>query len=757
MAVDYENDGLGESTDMAVRVLGMEAFRILEASIRAAKERKDQAAREHSAMLADYQAQYDSRCELAARDLRPVMTDRFWKDADLEAVREKYVTARAFAEVDERFIPFAERIEEQGAELHGWTPEGIMDGPVPPGPRPMTDAQLREFVSKVPPPWYKVWASGRTAELDNIADDDERLAAHSQHAQTVRADMEHYRDTGALSENARRVQQEWEEGQHRTWRNRKVDPKEEFHKLGDEERAYYGWRPGGPIVQGPLDVDDARLLAATTAPQWYRLQELVAQDVPPAIRDRLESRLVEDMTRLRDTGHLDTPSAKEEWARFSGLPLSVEMQDPNESIAQFHVRRQESFDVHWAATEPARDLAAAPHGTHVGKPMSVAEAEEFAEQFAPDWLRDRHSALMEEAGKLDDPERVAYEQTNMREQFRYAMEEARDTGGLSHPYVASLRGNAAFMGVDESEGMRPVPEADRVRFGGPAARPMTHDEAMEVMRGWAPEWYRDQVNRTMRPGTELDDSARRITADAVRADMTELRDKGVLSSDHAQRLWAASQPGFDPTDPDSRKAMDRREQTWVETMGTRAGPEKMDPNNRERFGGRRADESMDTQPIPVITPEQRGPDDPAVVPEWLKAGGRGDDVFKDGEMSEDEWNRLPTDTRGPQDARDEAGWDTAAPDEDARNRWDVAPIPGAERAAERPRGPVYDSVDRRRRDAMVSLDSKIPPDTVDGMTVTDYAHPKRPGKESGGRPKDFEKWVEEAKQAKIDKGAGKGL
>lgn len=727
MAVDYENDGLGESTDMMIRVLGMEALRILEASIRASKDRRDQAAREQAESLREYQAQYDARCALAERDLRPVMTDRFWKDADAEAIREKYVTARAFAEVDERFVPFAERIEERAAELHALTPEAILDGPVPPGPRPMTDEQLREFVAKVPPPWYKVWASERTAELDNIADDGERLAAHSEHAALVRADMEHYRDTGALSENARRVQQEWQEGQHRTWKNRKVDPKGQFATLTEEERLGYGWRPGGPRVAAPLDVDDARLLAATTAPQWYRLHELVAQDVPPAIRERLESRLVEDMTRLRDTGRLETPSAKEEWARFSGLPLSVESQDPNESIAQFHVRRQEAFDVHWAASEPARDLAAAPHGTHVGKPMSVAEAEEFAEKFAPDWLRERHAALMEEAAKLEDPDRVAYEQTNMREQFRYAMEEARDTGGLSHPYVASLRGNAAFMGVDESEGMRHVPSEERIRFGGPATRPMTHDEAMEVMRGWAPEWYRDQVNRTMRPGTELDDSARRITADAVRADMTELRDRGVLSSDHAQRLWAAAQPGFDPTDPDSRKAMDVREQTWVETMGTREGPQPMDQNNRERFGGRRADDSMQTQPIPVITPEKRGKDDPAAVPEWLTKNAPADDVPRVQEPR----NRLDGD-------------------------WDVAPIPGAERGAERRTGPVYDSVERRRRDAKEALAGGLSQDAVDGMTATDYGHPTKPGKQGSAKPKDFERWVEEAKQATRNRDTGRG-
>lgn len=724
MAVDYENDGLGESTDMMIRVLGMEALRVLEASIRAAKDRKDQAAREHLESLREYQAQYDARCALAERDLRPVMTEKFWKDADLEAIREKYVTARAFAAVDARFVPFAEHIEERAAELHALTPESILDGPVPPGPRPMTDEHLREFVGKVPPPWYKVWASERTAELDQVRDEAERLAGHSAHAALVRADMEFYRDTGALSENARRVQQEWQEGQHRTWKNRKVDPKAEFVTLTDEDRLEYGWRPGGPKIMAPLDVDDARLLAATTAPQWYRLHELVAQEQPPAIRERMESRLVEDMTRLRDAGRLDTPSAKEEWSRFSGNPVAVQVQDPNETLAQFHIRRQESFNVHWEATANDREHVMEPHGQRVGKPMSVAEAEQFAEQFAPDWLRDRHAALLEEAGRHEDQARVAYEQTNMREQFRYAMEEARDTGGLSHPYVTSLRGGAAFLGIDESEGMRHVPSADRVRFGGPEARPMTEAEGIEVMRGWAPQWYRDQMLRTLGEKNLLSESAKRIEIDAVRADMTELRDRGVLSSDHAQRLWAASQPGFDADDPDSRKAMNVREQTWVETMGTREKPQPMDPNNRERFGGVG---SADTQEIPVIIPEKRGPDDPAAVPEWLTRDAPQDNVPRIQEPR----NRLDGD-------------------------WDVAPIPGAERGAERPARAVYDSVERRQRDAKQAMSSGLSPDAVDGMTAADYGHPTRPGKQGNAKPKDFERWVEEAKQATRNRDTGRG-
>lgn len=708
--VDYENDGIGDSLDTQARVLGMELARIVEAAFRAARDARDQALREEQEHAKELAARYEAQATMARADLGPVMSDRFWKDADQDEIRGKYALAAGLAEVDERFVPFKNRIEERAKALHDLSPQGLLEGPVPPGPRPMNEEQLRRFVREVPPSWYKVWASERTAAYDRVADPQEQHAAHAAHTALVRADMTHWRDTGTLSENARRVQGEWLDGAYRTWRNRKVDPREEFVKLTDAQRAEYGWRPGGPKITGPLDVDDARLLAATAAPAWYRVQEIVAQDVAPALRERLESRLVEDMTRLRDAGRVDTPSAREEWARFSGHPLSVQGQDPNESLAQFRERREQAFLVHWNATEADRDHVAEPHGEHVGKPMSVAQAEEFAERFAPDWLRERHRLLMEEAGRNEDPARAAWEQTNLREQFRYAMEEARDTGGLSHPYVASLRGNAAFMGVDESDGMRHVPEAERVRFGGPAARPMSHEEAQEVMAGWAPEWYRDQMNRTLRDNNLLDDSAKRIELDALRADMTQLRDRGVLNSDHAKRLWAASQPGFDPEDPDSRKAMDVREQTWVETMGTREGPKPMDPNNRERFGGRR---DLDTQPIPVVERPARpspGPAERRSETPWKVAG-------------------IPA-TPEPEQVRD-------------------AP-------AKRRQGPVYDSVERRELDAARARARGMSQDVVDGMTAVDYNHPRPAGKESFARPKEFGQWVENAKLAAKSKDRHRG-
>lgn len=731
--VDMSNDGLGDALDVEVRVIGMELMRIVQETIRKLKERKEEEAKAQQAQANQAKARYDAQVTLARADLGPVMSDRFWKDADLDTIREKYALAAGLAGTDPQFIPFARRIEQEAKERHDLSPKALLEGPVPPGPRPMTDDQLRQFVQKVPPPWYKVWASERTAELDKIRDPQERLAGHAEHAAVVRADMTHWRDTGTLSENARRVQGEWLDGEHRTWKNRKVDPKADFTRLTDEQRASFGWRPGGPKIVGPLDVDDARLMAATTAPGWYRVQELVAVDVAPAIRERLESRLVEDMTRLRDTGKLDTPSAKEEWARFSGHPMSAAEQDPNESLAEFRARREETFRVHWAATELDRENVQAPHGEHTGKPMSVSEAEEFAQRFAPDWLRERHSVLMEEAGKQEDPERGAWEQTNLREQFRYAMEEARDTGALSHPYVASLRGNAAFMGIDESEGMRSVPEADRVRFGGPAARPMSHDEALEVMAGWAPDWYRDQVNRTLRENNMLSESAKRIELDAVRTDMTALRDRGVLNTDHAKRLWATSQPGFDPTDPDSRKAVDRREQLWVETMGSRPGPSPMDPNNRERLGGRR---EPVTAPIPVVDaprPQERA--------QTAKEGPSPEQVR---ETVEEAHRGRP---RGVEPV-------VPAPAQSFQS-WDVAPIPRASREpqeAQEPHrkkqdGPVYDSVARREHDAARARAKGISPDAVEGMTAVDYGHPYKPGKQPGGKPANFDQMVEQARQA----------
>lgn len=715
---DMETDGIGDSFDMEVRILGMEAMRVLETTLEKLRERREEQTERAKEAARQNQTRYEAHAALARSDLSPVMGEKFWKDADLDTIRGKYVQARAFSTVDETFAPFRDRIEARAKDLHDLSPEQILAGPVPPGPRPMTDEQLRRFTSEVTPSWYKEWAAQRVKDIDRIRNADRRMTEHARHGALVREDMEHWRDTGTQSLHASKIQEEWLSGDRRSWGHR-VDPSETFRRLSDAERRDYGWRPGGPRIEGPLSVDDARLLASTTAPGWYRVQDLVAQDVAPAIRDRLETRLVEDMTRLRDAGRLDTPSAKEEWARFSGHPLTAQGQDPNESLSEFRARCDKTFSVHWELTATDRETFAEPHGMRVGKPMSVAQAEEFAELYAPDWIRDRHKALMDEVGMIEDPDRAAWAQTSNREQFRYAMEEARDTGALSHPYAAALRSQAAMLGVDESEGMRHVPSTERMRFGGPEARPLSKDEALEVMAGWAPDWYKDQVNRMLRPSEMIDASAQRVTVDAVRADMTTLRDRGVLSSDHAQRLWAASQPGFDPSDPDSRKAMDRRERLWVETAGTRAGPKPMDPNNRERLGGH-ADAPQ--------TPQE--PQRAAVVAPVAPAPTQGAERPQERPREPQERHHRPQDRQG-REARE-----VPAPD--------------------RPKGPVWDSVERRERDARTARAAGFSPDAVDGMTATDYGHSRKPKGKASGRPPQFEEWRERAAQQAREANRPKG-
>lgn len=653
--VDYDTDGLGEGLDLTVKVVGMEAARVAEAIGRALAERRRQEAQASADRARDYRAWYESQVALARHELMPVMREDWWRDADQSAIRDKYVTAVAFARQDARFIPFQERLEERAADLHGLTPEAIMRGPV-----------TRE-----------------------------------------------------------------------------------------------------PRVVAPLDMDGARLLAATTAPGWYRLQDQVATDLPPALRERTEARLLEDMTQLRSTGHLDTDSAKLEWGRFTGHPMATAEQDENESLGAFQDRRREALAVHWAATEPDRDRVSEPHGQHVGKPMSVEEAEEFMGRYAPDWLVDRHQALMDQAAQNDDPDRALWEQTSHREQLRYAMETARDTGSLGHPYAQALRSQAAMLGVDETESMHNVPAAERVAFGGPAARPMTEAEAMEMMAGYAPTWYQDQVRRTMREGTMIGEAGRRIEADAVRADMTVLRDRGVLASDHAQRLWAVSQPGYDPEDMSTWKGVERRAQLWAETAETREGPRPMDPNNRERFGGTR---ELDTQPIPVVTAarEERGEaedarravEDPVAWSEETLARMDREDAedtrraveepfqWRDAalaEMDRDE-ERIRRHTQTPREEPREApvgDWPTRAPGQPAEAR--TAPPAGEPPAA--PQGPAWDTPERRRRDAERAIAAGMPVEAVASRTAVDYGRATPPGKTSGGKPPQFQEWVDNAARA----------
>lgn len=619
MVVDESNDGLGDSLDLTVKVVGMEAMRVVEAIAHrlAEEERKQAAAAEDRAR--DYRTQYEARAALARRELAPVMRDEWWAKAGVEDVRNKYVTALAFAQHDQRFAPYRERMEERAKALHDLEPDAILRGPV-------------------------------TKE---------------------------------------------------------------------------------PKVMGPLEVDDARLLAATQAPGWYRLQDQVTTDLAPALRERTEARLVQDMTQLRDTGTLDTDSARMEWGRFTGHPMATAAQDENESLADFETRRREALAKHWVATEADRESVSAPHGERVGKPMSVAEAEEFMDSYAPDWLVDRHRAVMAEAAGQEDPERAQWEQTSHREQLRYAMETARDTGGLGHPYAQALRSQAAMLGMDEEEGMHHVPPHERVRYGGPAARPMSEAEAVEVMDGWAPSWYQDQVRRTLREGTMLGDAARRIELDAVRADMTELRDRGVLSSDHAQRLWAVSQPGYDPEDMGTWKGVERRAQLWAETAGTREGPRLMDPNNRQRFGGT---PDLDAEPRPVVSPQ-----------EWARrtVGARDRAEATSAPVTAPVPTQEPAPRRGREDPEAPVqDWPTATPG--GRTEAMEEEVPGGRRR--RP-GAAYDTPERRHADARTARASGLTEEAVDSRIGVDYGRPTPPGTRPGGKPANFQQMVADATMA----------
>lgn len=648
--VDFESDGIGDSLDVGMRIVGMEAARVAEAMSRMLAERARAKASASAEQAREYRAWYATQATLARRDLAPVMRDDWWRDADQDAIRAKYVTAVAFARQDPTFTQYQDRLEERAAALHDLTPEAIMDGPVT------------------------------------------------------------------------------------------VEPK----------------------VLAPLGMDEARLLADTRAPGWYRLQDLVTTDLAPALRERTEARLVADMEELRSTGRLDTDSAREEWARFSGHPLATAEQDPNESRADFHARRESAFSVHWALTEEDRARVSEPHGEHVGKPMSVEEAEEFMNRYAPDWLVDRHQAVMEEAARNEDTDRALWEQTSHREQLRYAMETARDSGGLGHPYAQALRSQAAMLGVDETDGMHHVSPEDRVAFGGPAARPMTEAEAMEMMSSYAPSWYQDQVRRTMREGTMIGEAGRRIEGDAVRADMTVLRDRGVLNSDHAQRLWAVSQPGYDPEDMSTWKGVERRAQLWAETADTREGPRSMDPNNRERFGGTR---ELDTQPVPIVSPTQdpfRARDEELArmdVEDREDARRAVEEPFqwrdeKLAEMDRDE-ERIARHA-APQAAQDApvGDWPTRVPGEPAQTRTEAVLAPVVDDLPARPSkarartGPAWDTTERRERDAAAARAAGMNEEAVQSRTAVDNGRATPPGTPStGGRPPQFKEWVANATQA----------
>lgn len=161
----------------------------------------------------------------------------------------------------------------------------------------------------------------------------------------------------------------------------------------------------GTPKRGPMTVDEARAVASESAPAWYKVHEgLDAEDMTATARAGESLRLVEDMTQLRDTGRLETDSARDEWFRFAGGVEPEKGEGWQRNPAYFEARR-EAVEQAWEDGKEAResigpvpsDLRAmnAPGGRQAGagglepvtEALPVIETEERREKRNQDAVR----------------------------------------------------------------------------------------------------------------------------------------------------------------------------------------------------------------------------------------------------------------------------------------------------------------------------------------------------------------------------------
>lgn len=309
-----------------------------------------------------------------------------------------------------------------------------------------------------------------------------------------------------------------------------VDPtfKPFTDRIEEEAKARFGVSPEElrAAVEQPsnaaMGVDEARAIAVSAAPQWYQVHERIASgEMPLDELDEAGKTLVSDMTQLRDTGTLDTNSAREEWGRYLGRDDLPDVQAVNDLWDSTEDQRAEvSVTAHEGGVEPAM-------------PMTVADAKEFAKTYAPEWfVFGQEQALAEHEG---DP--VARAQ--VESQGRYAMEVLRDTGALAHPYAQKMREELeSHPEVDTVDNGKPVREDARVQYGASeSSRLLSAAEASEMIQDHAPQWYRDAIAVRVGPDGGLTATGRAMVKADLRADMTRLRDTGRLDSTHAKRVW----------------------------------------------------------------------------------------------------------------------------------------------------------------------------------------------------------------------------
>lgn len=349
----------------------------------------------------------------------------------------------------------------------------------------------------------------------------------------------------------------------------------------------------------PMTLDEARAVAMQEAPQWYRIQDRITSgDLRGQDIDKNATRLVEDMTKLRDTGVLDTDSAKMEWSLFMdhGPALRGELGE-RETMDEWRAARAQAAGEFWDNTVQERAaLNIPPHadGIMTARPMSVAEARAFSNEFAPEWFKFGHAQNLAAANEGDNMAHDHQQMSRLDDQMRYAMEQYRDTGTMGHQYAAGMR--AALAGhpeVDVAEPLRDIPTVDRVRFGAsPHARPMTDNEALELMQNYAPEWYVKPTLAALSPDSALSPEQRAGQVDAIRADMTRLRDRGVLDTDNAKMVWAVQNPDVESEGYDWGLPA-RPTDVWAQTAERRPGPAVVPTDVRERMGG------MQTPPDPA--------------------------------------------------------------------------------------------------------------------------------------------------------------
>lgn len=457
-----------------------------------------------------------------------------------------------------------------------------------------------------------------------------------------------------------------------------LDPEQLLHQVKIRDRE-------------ALTLDSARALAEREAPSWYRTHDELKGDMPPFLRERAEQNLVADMTVLRDTGKLDTEHAKMEWAKFSGHTPALREHDPNETLTEYKDAIKSAAAEHWDKTTEQR--AALPVGPlspgAATRPMTTLETKQFAEQFAPDWVMERHLQLRSEQLYEHPAENNAHT-VRMDDQLRYAMEHLRDTGTLDHPYVKSMRETLALdPDVDTALGPKPVSSEQRVRFGGAAdALPITRTAAFELMHENAPDWYVKHMEPALSPETDMTPTQREGVYDTLRSDMQRLRDRGVLDTDNAMKVWASQQsaPGAEGGVDVWAQDVSRPVTVWAQTATQREQPKPLTREQLDRFGGA-AEHGAAAKPVRVPTAVENGPrTEPLPVVDAPKNGKR--------RREQDDFAKLRAE---------------------------------AAKGGDEPKKNTYDTVERRDRDAAKMKSAGLTGEEIKIAALNDWNHAHKGG------------------------------